>query len=89
MIKGYYAKDISLAFSNGEQVDFTLDDTSEFQTIDLEGIGNEIITNYVNITVISMNPEGYPEAYFGEFKVFGYASGMILTITERNIIVLL
>ena len=47
-------KDVSLAFSNGEQVDFTLDDKIDWQTIDLVGIGNDIITNYVKITVNSV-----------------------------------
>ena len=67
-------KDISIQFLYGEPVEFTLDDTSIWQTIDFMGIGNDIITNYVNISVISV----YDEAYggFSELKVFGHASGM-------------
>ena len=70
------AKDISLTFSNGEQVGFTLDDTNKWQTIDLEGIGNDIITNYVKITVNSLYPSAQYVA-FSELKVFGYAPGML------------
>ena len=71
------AKDISLAFSNGVPVDFTLDDTKSWQTIDLVGIGNDILTNYANISVISVYHQG--DVRFSELKVFGYASGMIKT----------
>ena len=71
------AKDISLAFSNGVQMDFTLEDTTSWQTIDLEGIGNNIITSYVNITVNGVYPNTCTVVGFRELKVFGYASGMI------------
>ena len=67
-------KDISLEFLNGEPVGFTLDDTTEWQTIDLEGIGNVIITNYVNVSVISVYQNG--DDGFAELKVFGQATGM-------------
>ena len=67
-------KDIKLAFLDGESVDFTLDDTSEWQTITLEGIGNEIITNYVNISVISVYQDS--DDGFAELKLFGHATGM-------------
>ena len=72
----FHAKDIKLEFSNGEQVDFTLDDTNEWQTIDLEGIGNDIITDYVSISVNSAYPIIYQNIGFSELTVFGYATGM-------------
>ena len=67
-------KDISIQSLYGEPVEFTLDDTSIWQTIDFIGIGNDIITNYVNISVISI----YSETYGGiaKLKVFGHTSGM-------------
>ena len=72
-------KDISLEFLYGEPVNFTLDDTNEWQTIDLEGMGNEVITNYVKITVNSVYQTANLNVGFGELKIFGYASGMITT----------
>ena len=67
-------KDVLLEFLNGEPVNFTLDDTNEWQTIEFEGIGTDIITNYLNISVVSVyrnNDDG-----FAELKVFGHATGM-------------
>ena len=52
----YNAKDISLQFLNGVKLDVTLNYTKEWQTIDLMGIGNDIITNYANISVNSVYP---------------------------------
>ena len=81
----YYnnAKDVSLQFSNGVQVDFTLDDTTSWQTIDLEGIGNDIISNYVKITVNTCYPNGiYGTGFYG-LKVFGPASGMYDNVTKH------
>ena len=75
---GHHFKDISLEFLNGEPVDFTLDDTFEWQTINLEGMGNDIITNYVNISVVSVY-QNFDDG-FTELKIFGYASGIYLTI---------
>ena len=70
------AKDVSLEYWNGEQVDFTLKDTKSWQTIDLEGIGNDIITDYVSISVNSAYPIIYQNIGFSELTVFGYATGM-------------
>ena len=80
----YTGQNISLSFSNGEQVGFTLDDVmgTSWQTIDLVGIGNDIITNYVKISFISFYYHRYPSVAFRELKVFRNTSGMILTITE-------
>ena len=58
-------------------MDFTFEDTESWQTIDLEGIGNDIITNYVKITVNSVYPNTCTVVGFRELKVFGYASGMV------------
>ena len=79
VLNNHYPKDISLAFSNGEQVDFTLDDTQEWQTIDLMGVGNDIITNYANISVNSVYPQPDQFVIFTELKVFGYASNETLS----------
>ena len=67
-------KDISLEFLYGEPVNFTLDDTNEWQTIEFEGIGRDIITNYVNISAISVYRGD--DNGFTELKVFGRAAGM-------------
>ena len=75
----HHANDISLTFSNGDQVDFSLDDTDEWQTIDLMGIGNDIITNYANISVNSVYPQPYQYVIFSELKIFGYASNETLS----------
>ena len=70
------AKDISLAFSNGVEVDFTLDDTNSWQIIDLVGI-RDIITNYVNISIISAYPYSQKRIGFNELTVIGHASGTL------------
>ena len=70
----YHPKDISLEFSSGEEVYFTLNNSMEYQTIELDGIGSEIITNYVNISVITSYTK--EEIGFAELKVFGPASVM-------------
>jgi len=82
MVKMFYtypAKDVSLEFSNGVQVDSTLDFNGEWQTIDLMGIGNDIITNYANISVNSIYSTNYQFVIFSELKVFGYASNETLS----------
>ena len=76
MVYGFFdsAKDISLAFSNGVQMNFTLNNAANWQTIDLEGIGNDIITIYANFSVISVYPDHHVyQKYiqFRELKVFG------------------
>ena len=68
------SKRISLGFSNGEQVGFTLDNTNAWQTIELEGIGNDIKSNYVNISTITSYTD--KEVGFAEIKVFGWYAGM-------------
>ena len=70
-------KDISLDFAYGASVDFTITGNQAWQTIELEGIGNDIITNYVNISVITIYPGGDMDRGFREIKVFGYASGIM------------
>ena len=75
----YNAKDISLQFLNGVKLDFSLDNTNEWQTIDLMGIGNDIITNYANISVNSVYPQPNQYVVFSELKVFGYASNETLS----------
>ena len=68
----YHFKDVKLEFLNGASVDFTLDDTDEWQTLALDGI--DIITNYVNISVLSVYQDG--DNGFTELAVFGHATGM-------------
>ena len=72
-------KDISLQFLNGVKLDFTLDNTHKWQTIDLEGIGNDVITNYANISVNSVYPYTETRTGFRELKVFGHVSGILVT----------
>ena len=85
MVMGYQpdathnTKDISLQFLNGVKLDFTLDNTNEWQTMDLMGIGNNIITNYANISVNSVYPQQHPSVLFVELKVFGYETNETLS----------
>ena len=81
MVNQKHIKDITLEFANGESVDFTLDDTVDFtldqtgvwQTIELEGIGKEIVTDYVHFVIKSIN-QAHPD--LNQLKLFGYAPGM-------------
>ena len=60
-------------------MNFTLNNAANWQTIDLEGIGNDIITIYANFSVISVYPDHHVyQKYiqFRELKVFGQLSGM-------------
>ena len=72
-------KDISLQFLNGVKLDFTLDNTNEWQTMDLMGIGNNIITNYANISVNTVYPDKYQAVSLIELKVFGYETNETLS----------
>ena len=74
---GNLAKDVSLQFLNGVQMDFTLDDTLSWQTIDLEGIGKHIMTDSAKITIDSVYRRNTGcETGFREFQVFGLTLGM-------------
>ena len=76
-------KDISIEFWYGEPVYFTLDDTNEWQTIDLEGLRKD--TNYVNISSISVyqdSNDGFAELkVFGRYLDSGMDNNVNLTIT--------
>ena len=66
-------KDVTVGFSVGATVDFTLSNSKVWEEIDLHD--TNITTNFVKITGINVYNKGYPG--FAELKVFGCASGMI------------
>ena len=72
-------KDTVLEFSDGNKVNFTLTNTKDrvWDTIDLVGNGDVIISSYVKITALSVygEPDGYTG--FAELKVFGCSLGMV------------
>ena len=72
--KEQHFKDIWLYFLYGDRVGFRLADKDGWQNIGLEGIGYDIITNYVHISVRSLyhnHQDG-----FAEIKVFGNVAGI-------------
>ena len=73
-----YFKDISLEFSDGTFVDYTLNYTypsKEWAEIDLSSYGNLSNTNYVNISAHSVYTK--LNNGFSEIKVFGCPIGKI------------
>ena len=65
-------KDVTLEFSVGATVDFTLGNSKAWEQIELDD--NNITTDYVKIIGTNVYIEGYPG--FAELKIFGCASGM-------------
>ena len=65
-------KDISFQSSYGEPVGFTLNKTTEWQTIQLEGMREFEGTTYVKISGISIFENTADHSGFGELKVFGW-----------------
>ena len=67
-------KDVSLEFSVGAPINFTLSNRQVWETLELDG--NNIFADHVKITGI--NVYNKINNGFAELKVFGCASGMII-----------
>ena len=68
-------KDITLEFSHGGPVYFTLlKEIGIYQTIELDKMGTNTFTNYVNITALTIYEDTF-DAGFSELRVFGCLIG--------------
>ena len=69
-------KDVELKFFSGISANYTLTNGGVWDKIESAEFGNNLITNYVNITAITeYRDTGYES--IKEVKVFGCVSGMI------------
>ena len=72
--KAHNFRHTALEFLYGEREGFELARVDGWQTFELDGAENDIITNYIDIS-ISMVWSNIPDG-FNELKVFGQLSGM-------------